>query len=156
MAVSTADLVCPAMACLRVSVLGMPEGQDGPELQVLVAKLVNAFLETRWEWPRRFEQMTPYAFVLTDPNPATTLKINDYTDFKVGSVANTLGSLTSVTVAYSSDNGATWTYTPASGAGGAPAGFDRNVTHVRWTFTGSLVQTAPNNSGSVSFTARIR
>lgn len=70
MAVSTADLVCPAMACLRVSVLGMPEGQDGPELQALVAKLVNAFLETRWEWPRRFEQMTPYAFVLTDPNAA--------------------------------------------------------------------------------------
>jgi hypothetical protein len=70
MAVSTADLVCPAMACLRVSVLGMPEGQDGPDLQVLVAKLVNAFLETRWEWPRRFEQMTPYAFVLTDPNAA--------------------------------------------------------------------------------------
>jgi uncharacterized repeat protein (TIGR01451 family) len=96
------------------------------------------------------------AFVLTDPNPATTLKINDYTDFKVGSVTNTLGSLTSVTVAYSSDNGATWTYTPVSGAGGAPAGFDRNVTHIRWSFTGSLVQTAPNNSGSVSFTARIR
>jgi uncharacterized repeat protein (TIGR01451 family) len=96
------------------------------------------------------------AFVLTDPNPATTLKINDYTDFKVGSVSSTLGSLTSVTVAYSSDGGATWTYTPASGAGGAPAGFDRNVTHVRWTFAGSLVQTAPNNSGSVSFTTRIR
>src|SRR5882757_1309046 len=68
MAVSTADLICPAMACLRVSVLGMPAGRDGPDLQVLVAKLVNAFLETRWEWPRRFEQMTPYAFVLTDPN----------------------------------------------------------------------------------------
>jgi hypothetical protein len=70
MAVSTADLVCPAMACLRVSVLGMPDGRDGPDLQALVAKLVNAFLETRWEWPRRFEQMTPYAFVLTDPNAA--------------------------------------------------------------------------------------
>ncbi|MFL6333706.1 MAG: hypothetical protein ACJ754_10390 [Pyrinomonadaceae bacterium] len=96
------------------------------------------------------------AFVLTDPNPVTTLKINDYTDFKVGSVTNTLGSLTSVTVAYSNDNGATWTYTPVSGAGGAPAGFDRNVTHFRWAFTGSLVQTAPNNSGSVSFIVRIR
>src|SRR5437016_5074961 len=68
MAVSTAELVCPAMACLRVSVMGMPQGQDSAELQTLVAKLVNAFLETRWEWPRRFEQMTPYAFVLTDPN----------------------------------------------------------------------------------------
>jgi uncharacterized repeat protein (TIGR01451 family) len=93
------------------------------------------------------------AFVLTDPNPATTLKINDYTDFKVGSVANALGSLTSVTVAYSNNSGATWTYTPASGAGGAPAGFDRNVTHIRWTFTGSL---NPASNGSVSFTTRIR
>ncbi|MBV8855593.1 MAG: DUF11 domain-containing protein [Acidobacteria bacterium] len=96
------------------------------------------------------------AFVLIDPNPATVLKINDYMDFKVGSVTNVLGGLTSVTVAYSNDNGATWTYTPASGAGGAPAGYDRNVTHIRWTFGGSLPQTAPNNSGSVSFTTRIR
>lgn len=96
-------------------------------------------------------------FVLTDPNPATTLKINDYTDFKVGSVVNSLGTTgLTVTVAYSNNNGATWTYTPVSGAGGAPAGYDRTVTHLRWTFTGSLSQTAPNNSGSVSFTTRIR
>jgi uncharacterized repeat protein (TIGR01451 family) len=96
------------------------------------------------------------AFVLIDPNPATVLKINDYMDFKVGSVTNVLGGLTSVTVAYSNDNGATWTYTPTSGAGGAPAGFDRNVTHIRWTFAGSLPQTAPNNSGSIAFSVRIR
>ena len=97
------------------------------------------------------------AFVLTDPNPATVLKINDYTDFKVGSVVNSLGSTgLTVVVAYSNNNGATWTYTPASGAGGAPAGYDRTVTHLRWTFTGSLSQTAPNNAGSVSFTTRIR
>jgi hypothetical protein len=61
-----------------------------------------------------------------------------------------------VTVAYSDDNGATWGYTPASGAGGAPAGYDRNVTHIRWTFSGSLSPTAPNNAGSVAFTTRIR
>lgn len=96
------------------------------------------------------------AFVLTDPNPATVLRINDYTDFKVGSVTTALGSLTSATVAYSNDGGATWTYTPTSGAGGAPAGFDRNVTHLRWTFTGTLSQTAPNNAGNVSFSVRIR
>jgi hypothetical protein len=30
------------------------------------------------------------------------------------------------------------------------------VTHVRWSFTGSLSQTAPNNAGSASFTTRIR
>jgi uncharacterized repeat protein (TIGR01451 family) len=92
-------------------------------------------------------------FILIDPSPSTTIKINDNTDFKVGSVATTLGGLTGVTVAYSNDGGATWTYTPASGAGGAPAGYDRNVTHIRWTFTGTLVAAA---SGSISFTARIR
>jgi uncharacterized repeat protein (TIGR01451 family) len=96
-------------------------------------------------------------FVLTDPNPATVLKINDYTDFKVGSVANSLGTTgLTATVAYSNDNGATWAYVPASGAGGAPAGYDRTVTHLRWTFTGNLSQAAPNNAGSVSFTTRIR
>ena len=92
-------------------------------------------------------------FVIIDPDPSTTLKINDNTDFKVGSVTTTLGGLTGVTVAYSSDGGATWTYTPASAAGGAPAGYDRNVTHIRWTFTGTLAAEA---SGIISFTARIR
>ncbi|MBV9924654.1 MAG: DUF11 domain-containing protein [Acidobacteria bacterium] len=97
------------------------------------------------------------AFVLTDPNPATTLKLNDYTDFKVGSVVNSLGTTgLTVAVAYSNDSGLTWTYTPVSGGGGAPAGYDRNVTHVRWTFGGSLSQTSPNNAGSVSFSVRIR
>ncbi|HEX8503347.1 MAG TPA: hypothetical protein VF659_22375 [Pyrinomonadaceae bacterium] len=95
------------------------------------------------------------AFVLTDP--AGTLKINDYTDFKVGSVVNGLGTTgLTVTVEYSNDGGATWAYVPASAAGGAPAGYDRNVTHVRWTFGGTLAQNSPNNSGSVSFTVRIR
>jgi hypothetical protein len=67
MPVSTADLVSPAMACLRVSIVAAPGGQSAKELQALVAKVINAFLETRWAWPRQFEQMTPYAFVLTDP-----------------------------------------------------------------------------------------
>jgi uncharacterized repeat protein (TIGR01451 family) len=89
-------------------------------------------------------------FVLTDVLPANT-------DFKVGSVANSLGSTgLTVAVAYSNDNGATWAYAPASGTGGAPAGYDRTVTHVRWTFTGNLSQTSPNNAGNVAFTTRIR
>lgn len=41
-------------------------------------------------------------------------------------------------------------------AGGAPAGHDRTITHVRWTFTGDLSQTAPNHAGSVSFGVRVR
>ena len=89
-------------------------------------------------------------FVITDGMPSNT-------DFKVGSVANSLGTTgLTVAVAYSNDGGATWAYTPASGAGGAAAGYDRTVTNVRWTFTGNLSQTAPNNAGSVAFTTRIR
>jgi uncharacterized repeat protein (TIGR01451 family) len=91
--------------------------------------------------------------VIKDPIPS-------FTDFKVGSVTTSLGTTgLTVTVAYSNDNGSTWTYTPTSGAGGAPAGYDRNLvstTIVRWTFTGNLSQTSPNNTGSVSFTSRIR
>lgn len=89
-------------------------------------------------------------FVITDQIPANT-------DFKVNSVSNSLGTTgLTVAVVYSNDDGATWTYTPASGTGGAAAGYDRTVTHVRWTFTGNLSQTAPNNAGSVGFTTRIR
>src|SRR5205085_6518401 len=58
-------------------------------------------------------------FILIDPDSSSTLKINDNTDFKVGSVATTLGGLTGVTVAYSNDGGTTYAYTPASGGGGA-------------------------------------
>ena len=90
------------------------------------------------------------SFVITDPIPANT-------DFKVGSVTNSLGT-TGLTVvsAYSNNGGSTYAYTPASGGGGAAAGYDRNVTNIRWTFTGNLSQTSPNNTGSVSFIARIR
>jgi uncharacterized repeat protein (TIGR01451 family) len=89
-------------------------------------------------------------FIVTDPIPANT-------DFKVASATTNLGATgLTVTVEYSNDNGSTWTYTPVSGGGGAPANYDRSVTHVRWRFTGNLGQTSPNNTGSLSFTSRIR
>ncbi len=89
-------------------------------------------------------------FIVVDPISANT-------DFKLGSPSTVLGT-TGMTVAveYSNDNAATWTYTPVSGGGGAMAGYDRAVTNVRWRFTGNLSQTSPNNTGSVSLTARIR
>ncbi len=95
---------------------------------------------------------------LSDPNPLSGLKINTNMYFKVGSVSSNLTTtgLTLSSVKYSNDGGTTWTYTPASGAGGAPAGYDGNVTNVQWNFTGSLSQTAPNNTGSVSFVAQIK
>ena len=91
-----------------------------------------------------------FAFVIADPIPANT-------DFKLGSVTTNLGTtgLTS-TVAYSNNGGSTWSYTPVSATGGAPAGYDRTVTHVRWSFSANLSQTSPNNSGSVGLTTRIR
>jgi uncharacterized repeat protein (TIGR01451 family) len=79
---------------------------------------------------------------ITDPLPANT-------DFKVGSEAHSLAA----SVVYSNDNGTSWTYTPASGGGGAPSGYDRVVTNIRWSVTSSL---ATGGSGNVSFKVRIR
>lgn len=88
--------------------------------------------------------------VIKDPVPPNT-------DFKVGSESHNLGTTgLAVALAYSNDNGSTWTYTPVSGGGGAAAGYDRSVTNIRWTFTGNLSQASPNNAGTVSFIAKIR
>ncbi len=100
--------------------------------------------------------------------PAQSLSIVDQiptnTDFKIGSMASNPGTTgLTFTYSYSSDydnsnpSAATWTYTPLSGGGGASAGFDRNVKAVRWSPTsGGLGHIVPNNSGSVSFTVKIR
>ena len=99
-------------------------------------------------------------FILIDPdmlNVDPLERVFRNVDFKVGSMASSPGTTGLVaTFEYSSDGGATWTYTPVSGGGGAPAGYDRNVTNVRWVFAGSLSHLAPNNSGSVDFIVRIR
>lgn len=88
--------------------------------------------------------------VISDPVPA-------HTDFEVGSATASLGSTgLTAAIAYSDDGGATYAYTPVSGGGGAQSGYDRNVTNVRWTLTGTLVSAAPNNTGTVSMTAIIR
>ena len=77
-------------------------------------------------------------------------------DFKLGAVTSTGTSGLTVTVAYSNNGAVSFTYVPISGAGGAPAGYDRTVDHARWTFAGTLSQTGPNNVDSVGLTARIR
>ena len=94
--------------------------------------------------------------VITDPSlpPISTLKLNDYTYFKVGSIQSTLPGGMSVTdIKYSDDAGLTWNYLPSSGGGGAPAGYDANVTHLQVFYGGQLT---PGSSGNVSFTVRIR
>ena len=104
------------------------------------------------EWPEQF--------CIIDPNPANTdplERVFHNVDFKVGSMTSTPGTSGLVaTFAYSNDGGTTCTYTPVSGAGGAPAVYDRVTTNVRWVFAGTLSRTAPDNTGSVSFTARIK
>jgi len=84
-------------------------------------------------------------FVITDPVPADT-------DFKIGSVTSTLGSLSGVTVQYSTD-GVSWSAALPPPAGTEPAGYNRNVRHVRWVFTGTL---AAGSSGTCTFIVRIR
>lgn len=90
------------------------------------------------------------SLVIRDPIPS-------FTDFKVGSVTSALGTTgLTVAIAYSNNGGTTYVYTPVSGGGGASAGYDRNVTNIRWTFTNNLSQTSPNNAASVGFTVKIR
>ncbi len=90
------------------------------------------------------------AIVIYDAIPA-------WTQFQVGSAVSGTApaSITSVTIEYSDDNGATWAYAPASGGGGAPAGYDANVTNVRWVFAGDLLAGASSTTG-VGFTVRIQ
>lgn len=99
-------------------------------------------------------------FVIVDPNMANIdplERVLRNLDFKVGTMTSNPGTTGLVaTFEYSNDGGSSWSYTPVSGGGGAPTGYDRNVTNVRWSFTGSLSHLAPNNSGDVSFMVRIR
>ncbi len=77
--------------------------------------------------------------------------------YKVGTVSQLRGitGLAAV-VTYSSDGGVTFSYTPASGAGGAPSGYDANVTTIRWTLSGALGSARTVNSGSVTYVAGVR
>jgi len=87
---------------------------------------------------------------LTDPIPANT-------DFKLNSAAWSLGigtALTAASVSYF--NGSSWLYVPVAGGGGATGNYDRSVTQVKFSFTGSLGTTTPSNSPSFSLTVRIQ
>lgn len=90
--------------------------------------------------------------------------VPDNMDYKLSSATANVGTTgLTFTIEFSSDFDAlnptiaTWTYTPVSAGGGASAGYDRLVKAVRWRVTsGSLSNTSPNNTGNVSFIAKIR
>ena len=91
----------------------------------------------------------------------TTIEVYDavpnFTWFQVGSALPGVppATITLITVSYSDDNGGTWAYAPASGGGGAPAGYDANVTNVRWVFTGNIAAGGASSTG-LSFAAQIQ
>lgn len=121
---------------------------------------VPANCTTQDQWPGT-DLTYNIAFTNSGGSVAKTLSIKDQipanTDFKIGTVTTNLGTTgLTVTVSYSNDGGTSWLYAPVSGQGGAPAGYDRTVTHILWSFNGNLSQTSPNNTGSVAFTVRIR
>jgi uncharacterized repeat protein (TIGR01451 family) len=121
---------------------------------------VPANCTTQDQWPGT-DLTYNIAFTNSGGSPAKTLIIKDQipanTDFKLGTVSTNLATTgLTVSVSYSNDGGVSWLYAPVSGQGGAPAGYDRTVTHILWSFNGNLSQASPDNTGSVSFTVRIR
>jgi hypothetical protein len=94
------------------------------------------------------------SLIIIDPNPtnvdpAQRVFIN--VDYKLGSAS--ISSPLTATIEFSNDGGATWSYTPVSGGGGAPASYDRAVTNIRWSVTGNVAASA---TGTLSFTVRIQ
>jgi uncharacterized repeat protein (TIGR01451 family) len=92
-----------------------------------------------------------------DYNPVITGAVPANTWFQVNSATQSLVSTgLSYAVTYSNDHGLTYgSYTPADGAGGAAAGYDANVTNVRWTLSGPLGPASTVDSGTTTFVVRI-
>jgi len=73
---------------------------------------------------------------------------------KVGSVSSTLPAGVSASVAYSSDGGTTWVYSPLSGGFGQAAGYDGCVTTLRYTLSAALAPSATQST--IQYVARVR
>jgi uncharacterized repeat protein (TIGR01451 family) len=77
--------------------------------------------------------------------------------FKVGTVNTTLPTGMTDDVEYYDGCGSDgWTYTPVSGGGGAPAGYDACVIRIRWTLLNDLSYVGPDNTADLEFIARIK
>jgi uncharacterized repeat protein (TIGR01451 family) len=80
--------------------------------------------------------------------------IPDYAGFRLGSATFSAGTTSLISaVTYSSDGGATWSYSPGTGACTAPTGYDYCVTHVRWTLLGMM---PPSQNFTVGMTVRVK
>lgn len=87
--------------------------------------------------------------VLSDNlSPYSSFGLNTYGAGVPFSFTDTASGLTLGTPQYSNNNGSTWVYTPASGNGGAPAGYDGAVTNWRIPMTGTIV---PGGSFSLNY-----
>jgi uncharacterized repeat protein (TIGR01451 family) len=84
---------------------------------------------------------TSSAFNLTLLDPIPT-----HTDVQIGSATANLGTsgLTLSAISYFNGNTSTWGYTP--GGGGATGDYDRLVTQVKFSFSGSLGNSSPKNT----------
>jgi len=82
--------------------------------------------------------------------------VPNWTQYRVGSASSgTLAAgISAIAIEFSDDGGSSWTYTPVSGGGGAPANFDSNVTDIRWVLTGTLAG-GDGTADGVSFVVRI-
>jgi uncharacterized repeat protein (TIGR01451 family) len=85
---------------------------------------------------------------IDNPSIFTAFRLNTFgagqhVRFTQGTPSSTLAL---GTVQYSNNGGGTFTYTPVSGGGGAPAGYDGSVTHIRMPMTGSMAGSGGNFS----------
>jgi hypothetical protein len=56
-----------AVACLRVAVDATRVKLSPAALGPLVSRFSGSYLESRWRWPRLFQPLTHYSYLLTDP-----------------------------------------------------------------------------------------
>jgi len=89
-----------------------------------------------------FEAEAHQVVVTLDVDPHLGLRLDTFGAGQPLQLSTPLGGspsgLNLTLIEYSEDGGVTWDYTPISAGGGAPTGFDAQVTHLRLTLTGVM------------------
>ena len=99
---------------------------------------------------------TAQTVVITDPNPNNVIVAQRKflnVDYKLGSASISAPWNATATIKFSNNAGVSCTYTPVSGGGGAPLGYDRAVTNVCWALNANV---AVGAGGTINFTVRIQ